>query len=77
MQMRARRCSERPRKKKGHFSNSCFSSQLFAYVLTCLLLYSLKGLYKGTYTLPKQHKRRSGIRFTVVSFVISVFINDM
>lgn len=38
------------------------------YVLTCVLLYSLKGLYKGTYTLPKQHKRRSGIRFTLVYF---------
>lgn len=46
---------------------------MFDYVLTCLPLYSLKGLYKGTYTLPKQHKRRSGIRFTVVSFLF----NDM
>lgn len=52
----------------GHFSNS--SSTLFAYVLTCLLLYSLKGLCKGTYTLPKQHKRRSGIRFTVVFYFL-------
>lgn len=45
--------------------------------LTCLLLYSLKGLYKGTYTLPKQHKRRSGIRITEVSFVFISVINDM
>lgn len=41
-------------------------NQMFENVLTCLLLYSLKGLYKGTYTLPKQHKRRSGIRAAVV-----------
>lgn len=65
MQTHVQRCSE-CRPNFGHFSNS--SSTLFAYVLTCLLLYSLKGLCKGTYTLPKQHKRRSGIRFTEVFF---------
>lgn len=54
-----------------YFSPSAvFSNHMFEYVLTCLPLYSLKGLYKGTYTLPKQHKRRSGIRFTVVSFLL-------
>lgn len=61
--------------------SAVLSSQVFEYVLTCLILYSLKGLYKGTYTLPKQHKRRSGIRFTVVYFFLSFlffqFINDM
>ena len=69
---------------------SCFvQSSVLSMFLTCLLLYSLKGLYKGTYTLPKQHKRRSGIRFTVVYFFLSFlflfffffsffkFINDM
>ena len=56
--------------KFGHFfSNSCFCIQLLDHVLTSLLLYSLEGLCKGTYTLPKQHKRRSGISFTAVSFV--------
>lgn len=28
-------------------------------------------MYKGTYTLPKQHKRRSGISLTAVSFLLS------
>lgn len=51
------------------FSHQIFiKSYCWNLCLTCVLLYSLKGLYKGTCTLPKQHKRRSGIRFYLVVF---------
>lgn len=45
-------------------------------MLTCLLSFH-KGSYKGTYTLPKQHKRRSGIRSTVAPVSYSCLLNDM